>query len=121
MVNGGIKSINEAKQHLYHLDGVMIGPEDYQNLALLTQVDLEFFDKGNQVTDPTVSVQVMYPYIERELKYGTYLDQITSHMLGIFQAIPGASQWRPHFTESANKKGANITVVKEALEFITGK
>lgn len=46
VVNGGIKNIDEAKQHLHHLDGVMIGREAYQNPALLTQVDVEFLTKG---------------------------------------------------------------------------
>ncbi|QLK87767.1 tRNA dihydrouridine(20/20a) synthase DusA [Arsenophonus endosymbiont of Aphis craccivora] len=121
VVNGGIKSINQAKQHLHHLDGVMIGREAYQNPALLTQVDVEFFDQSNLVIDPIVAVQAMYPYIERELKQGTYLGHITRHMLGIFQAIPGARQWRRHLSENAHKKGADVTVVKQALEFITGK
>ncbi|MFS1539883.1 MAG: tRNA dihydrouridine(20/20a) synthase DusA [Candidatus Phlomobacter fragariae] len=121
VVNGGIKRIDEAKQHLQHLDGVMIGREAYQNPALLTQVDFEFFDQRNLVIDPIVAVQAMHSYIERELKQGTYLGHITRHMLGIFQGIPGARQWRRHLSENVHKKGADVTVVKQALEFITGK
>lgn len=121
VINGGIKTIDEAKQHLQHLDGVMIGREAYQNPLLLTQVDAQLFGQGNEVTDPIAAVQAMYPYIERQLKQETYLGHITRHMLGIFQGIPGARRWRRHLSENANKKGADVTVVKQALEFIIGK
>ncbi len=32
-INGGIKSLEEAKAHLQHMDGVMVGREAYQNLV----------------------------------------------------------------------------------------
>ena len=121
VINGGIKTIDEAKQHLQHLDGVMIGRETYQNPLLLTEVDAQLFGQGNGVADPIAVVQAMYPYIERQLKQETYLGHITRHMLGIFQGIPGARRWRRHLSENAHKKGADVTVVKRALEFIIGK
>lgn len=65
---------------------------------------LNFFDQRSLVIDPIIAVQTMYPYIERELKQGTYLGHITRHMLGIFQAIPGARQWRRHLSENAHKR-----------------
>ncbi len=42
-INGGIKSLEEAKLHLQHMDGVMVGREAYQNPGLLTSVDREIF------------------------------------------------------------------------------
>ncbi len=38
-VNGRVKSLEEAKLHLQHLDGVMIEREAYQNPYLLAEVD----------------------------------------------------------------------------------
>ena len=38
-INGGIKSLDEAKTHLAHMDGVMVGREAYQNPGILTTVD----------------------------------------------------------------------------------
>lgn len=52
----------------------------------------------------------MYPYIERELSQGTYLGHVTRHMLGLFQGIPGARQWRRYLSENAHKAGADINV-----------
>jgi tRNA-dihydrouridine synthase A len=40
-INGGIKSLEEAKAHLEHMDGVMVGREAYQNPGILASVDRE--------------------------------------------------------------------------------
>lgn len=120
-INGGIKSLAEAKTHLQYMDGVMIGREAYQNPSILTHVDRELFDIQAPIADPINAVRAMYPYIEQELSEGTYLGHITRHMLGIFQGIPGARQWRRHLSENAHKKGADLTVLEHALEFVLTK
>lgn len=114
-VNGGIKSLAEAQTHLAYLDGVMVGREAYQNPGLLTAVDREIFKMESAKPDPVDVVRAMYPYIERELAQGTYLGHITRHMLGLFQGIPGARQWRRHLSENAHKAGAGVAVVEYAL------
>ncbi len=45
-INGGIKSLEEAKAHLQHMDGVMVGREAYQNPGILAAVDREIFVFG---------------------------------------------------------------------------
>lgn len=42
-INGGIKSLEEAKEHLRHMDGVMVGREAYQNPGILAAVDRRFW------------------------------------------------------------------------------
>ncbi len=84
-INGGIKSLDEAKAHLEHMDGVMVGREAYQNPGILATVDREIFGVEGADTDPVAVVRAMYPYIERELSHGTYLGHITRHMLGLFR------------------------------------
>ncbi|MCC8367753.1 tRNA dihydrouridine(20/20a) synthase DusA [Xenorhabdus sp. PB61.4] len=118
-INGGIKTLEEAKQHLKHVDGVMIGREAYQNPSILAHVDRELFDQNAQVTNTVDAVKALYPYIEQELSNGTYLGHITRHILGIFQGIPGARQWRRHLSENAHKPGSDIMVVEKALEMVT--
>ncbi len=66
-INGGIKSLEEAKEHLRHMDGVMVGREAYQNPGILASVDREIFGADTTDTDPVAVVRAMYPYIEREL------------------------------------------------------
>ncbi len=66
-INGGIKSLEEAKEHLRHMDGVMVGREAYQNPGILAAVDREIFGADTTDADPVAVVRAMYPYIEREL------------------------------------------------------
>lgn len=66
-INGGIKSLEEAKEHLRHMDGVMVGREAYQNPGILAAVDREIFGADTTDADPVTVVRAMYPYIEREL------------------------------------------------------
>jgi len=47
IINGGIKSVSAIKQHLQHVDGVMIGREAYQNPAFLMAIDKAFYDGGS--------------------------------------------------------------------------
>lgn len=120
-LNGGVKSLAEAKLHLQHLDGVMMGREAYQNPGLLAQVDSELFGSTAPAADPLAVVRSLYPYIEAELAKGTYLGHITRHILGLFQGIPGARQWRRHLSENAHKPGAGVPVVEAALAFVADK
>ncbi|OWF80122.1 tRNA dihydrouridine(20/20a) synthase DusA [Yersinia kristensenii] len=118
-INGGVKTLAEAKEHLKHLDGVMMGREAYQNPTILTQVDRELFDPNAPVVDSVKAIEALYPYIEQELSRGAYLGHITRHILGIFQGIPGARQWRRHLSENAHKPGADVSVVEQALALVT--
>ncbi|SEG73601.1 tRNA dihydrouridine(20/20a) synthase DusA [Vibrio hangzhouensis] len=114
-VNGGVKTLEESLQHLQHLDGVMIGREAYQNPYILAQVDQLIFGLDTPVKKRKQIVEEMYPYIERQLANGSYLGHISRHMIGLFQAMPGARQWRRYISENAHKKGAGIEVLETAL------
>jgi tRNA-dihydrouridine synthase A len=120
-INGGVKSLEEAKAHLQHMDGVMMGREAYQNPGLLARVDRELFGSDAAAVDPVAVVRAMYPYIENELAKGAYLGHITRHMLGLFQGIPGARQWRRHLSENAHKPGADVRVLEAALALVADK
>lgn len=114
-INGGIKTLEEAKEHLQHLDGVMIGREAYQSPYILASVDQELFGSDKPIKKRSDIVRAMYPYIEKELSKGTYLGHMTRHMLGLFQSMPGARQWRRYISENAHKKGSGLEVVETAL------
>ncbi|RSD30419.1 tRNA dihydrouridine(20/20a) synthase DusA [Vibrio pectenicida] len=117
-INGGVKMLEEAKEHLTYLDGVMVGREAYQNPYLLAQVDQDIFGLDTPVKKRTQVVEEMYPYIEKQLSNGAYLGHITRHMLGLFQNMPGARQWRRYISENAHKPGSGVEVVETALSKI---
>lgn len=117
-INGGIKTLEGALEHLNHLDGVMVGREAYQNPYLLAGVDQLIFGSDQPMKKRTQVVEDMYPYIERELSKGVFLNHISRHMIGLFQNMPGARQWRRYISENAHKTGAGIEVIQTALSKI---
>ncbi len=114
-VNGGVKTLEEAQQHLVHLDGVMVGREAYQNPYILALVDQHIFNLNTPVKKRSQVVEEMYPYIEKQLTNGASLGHISRHMIGLFQSMPGARQWRRYISENAHKQGAGIEVIEAAL------
>ncbi|MEC6825126.1 MULTISPECIES: tRNA dihydrouridine(20/20a) synthase DusA [Photobacterium] len=114
-INGGIKTFEEMEQHLKYMDGVMVGREAYQSPYLMAEVDQRLFGSNRPVMKRREVVEAMYPYIEQQLANGSYLGHITRHMLGLFQNMAGARQWRRYISENAHKPGAGIEVVQQAL------
>ncbi len=117
VLNGGIMSLAEAKQHLAHVDGVMLGRAAYHEPALLGRVDQELFGAPDGV-EPVEAVQAYLPYVRRQLAAGTHLAAMTRHMLGLFHGRPGARTWRRILTVEAVKPGAGVEVIERALDAI---
>lgn len=114
-INGGIKTLDDAKLHLAQLDGVMLGREVYQNPYILAQVDGELFGERYEVPSRHEVIRQLLPYIEQQLSQNTYLGNVIRHTLGIFQGLPGARAWRRHLSENAHKPGAGPEVVEAAM------
>jgi tRNA-dihydrouridine synthase A len=116
ILNGGIRRLEEAEEHLVQVDGVMLGREVYHNPWLLAEVDGRLYGDGHPLADRLAIAQAMFPYIEAQLAQGVHLKHITRHLLGLFQGQPGARAWRRHLSENAHRPGADLRVVEVALE-----
>jgi tRNA-dihydrouridine synthase A len=113
LINGGIGSLEEAQAHLAHVDGVMLGRAAYQTPAILLDVDAQFF--GDAPRDLSDAVAAYVDYVAARLEDGVPLNAMTKHMLGLFHGRPGARLFRRHLSENATRKGAGISVLREAL------
>jgi len=116
VLNGGIGTLDEAEEHLRHVDGVMLGRAAYQSPAILAEVDARLFGGEPRAVDEAVEAYV--EYVARKLKQGVPLNAMTRHMLGIFHGRRGARQFRRHLSENATRPGAGIDVLNEALAFV---
>jgi tRNA-dihydrouridine synthase A len=114
-INGGIRTLEAAAEHLRHVDGVMIGRAAYENPYILADADRRFFGGTQAPRERHAVVEAMLPYIEERLKQGAPLSAITRHMLGLFQGLPGARAWRRYLSENVHKPGAGPEVVSAAL------
>ncbi|MBY9065728.1 tRNA dihydrouridine(20/20a) synthase DusA [Hyphomonas sp. WL0036] len=114
ILNGGISTIDQCREHLGGFDGVMLGRAAYQTPDLLGHVDAELFGEGS-IVEPGDAVRAYEPYIAARLAEGTNLHAMTRHMLGLFAGKPGARQWRRTLSELGVKKGAGLDVLRAAL------
>lgn len=115
-INGGIGSIEAAREHLQFVDGVMMGRAAYQEPWRLLEVDPLLFGQPAPFASGKDALEALFPYIERELAEGTRLHAITRHILGLFHAVPGARAFRRHIAIHAVKPGAGIAVLRDALD-----
>ncbi len=115
VVNGGITTVEQARDHLDHVDAVMLGRAAYHTPWILAELEREFGVAAQAPANRREVVERMLPYIHRHLAAGGRLHQITRHMLGLFAACPGARQWRRTLSENAHRDGAGIEVLEEAL------
>ena len=118
ILNGGIKTLSACAEHCADFDGVMLGRAAYQTPSLLGEVDQTLFDPNAAIISPFDAVRLYRTYIEEQLDSGVRLSSITRHMLGLFNGMPGARQWRRTLSEKAPKPGADIAVLDEALEAV---
>lgn len=114
-INGGFKTLEQAREQLEFVDAVMIGRAAYDNPYLLARVDREIY--GEEVTPPTRSevAEAMFAYIDEWVGKGIKLNKITRHMLQLFSGQPGSRAWRRHLTEKSCRFGVGSEVVREAL------
>ncbi len=115
VLNGGIRSLEQARSGLAHLDGVMLGREAYQNPFALAEWERSLYGSAEPLPERAEIVRRLLPYVERELGDGTPLRAISRHILGLFNDQPGARAWRRHLSEAAHRPGAGAEVLLEAL------
>ena len=111
-INGGIKTVDEIAAHWQHTDGVMIGREAYQNPYLLVEARRLWGE--TDLPSRADILEAYLPFVERELAAGCPLNQITRHILGLFQGMPGGRRYRQVLSTRAHKPGAGIQVLLDA-------
>jgi tRNA-dihydrouridine synthase A len=106
IINGGIRSLDQARSLLTRLDGVMIGREAYQNPWMLAGADREIFGDQAQGRTRREVLEAFAYYAERQMAEGVPLSAMTRHVLGLFNGRPGARAWRRHISENAHRPEA---------------
>ena len=115
LLNGGVKTNAEIAEHLRHVDGVMVGREAYHNPWLMAEWDAAFYGDDSTAVSRQQVVDAMLPYIRARLAEGHKLRNIARHILGLFQGMPGARQWRRMLSDAKLLDGADETLLLQAL------
>ncbi len=119
VINGGIETLDDCEAQLGKLDGVMLGRSAYHNPWILAEVDSRFFGEPRQPRYREDIIEAILPYVENELSRGARLNQITRHLLGLYQEVPGAKRYRRLLSEQAHRPGAGADVLRAAVNEVT--
>lgn len=135
VLNGGIKTVEDIRDHLTWADGCMIGREAYTNPWFLTEFDAIVAEKlnveGNDISSiPGVSgrhpidglgksrldvIEGLKSYVDQELSAGNGLRNIIQSWLGLFHGQARSRLYRQVLSDSAKLKTNDWSVVEEAL------
>ncbi len=114
IINGGITNLDQVSDQLERVDGVMIGREAYHNPWILAEADRLIFGQPQSPLSRHQIVELLIPFIERELAKGMPINRITRHILGLFQGQPGARKWRRMLSEGSHLDGADSRLLRRA-------
>jgi tRNA-dihydrouridine synthase A len=121
VINGGIASLSEAREHLRFVDGVMLGRAAYQEPWRLLAADPELFGEAAPHAAMKGVFEAMIPYIEQQLGQGVRLHSIARHFVGAFHGVPGARAFRRYLAENGTKPGAGVNVLRDAIGLVDGR
>ena len=115
IINGGITSTDQIKNHLIKTDGVMIGRSAYHSPYLLADIEKEIFNNQNILSRQEVMEQLV-PYVKEEIKKGTRMNQIMRHTLGLFHGQTGSSFWKRYLSENMCVRDADVKKIDHIMD-----
>jgi tRNA-dihydrouridine synthase A len=93
-INGGIKTIDECKEHLKYVDGVMIGRAAYENPFLIKDIDTELYGIESSVNSKKSILNQYLDYVEEKLQEGHDLSRMMKHLFGLSRGDKFAKTFR---------------------------
>ena len=109
-INGGIETIEDIKNHLRHIDGVMIGRAFYHNPYLLAEANVLWDEPVPKRSDILTN---LYPHLHEQVAQGEPLSTMARHYLGLFQGLSGARKWRQALS---GKPSLTISDIEKAAD-----
>ena len=115
IINGGITSTNQIKEHLNKVDGVMVGRSIYHSPYILADIEKEIFNNKNVLSREEI-IKKLVPYVKDEIKKGTRMNQIMRHTLGLFHGQTGSSFWKRYLSENMCVRDADVKKIDHIMD-----
>ena len=115
IINGGITSTEQIKNHLIKVDGVMIGRSVYHSPYFLSEIEKEIYKNNNTPSRQEV-IENLIPYVKEETKKGTRLNQIMRHTLGLFHGQTGSNFWKRYLSENLCVRDADVKKIDHIMD-----
>jgi len=117
IINGGISTIEEIKNHLKLSDGVMIGRAIYQNPYFLVNIEQEIFKVVNNPSREEV-VEKLLKYLEKEVKLGTKVNHVMRHTVGLYHGQIGSKNWKRYLSDNMMARDSDFQKAKHIMNIV---
>lgn len=118
LVNGGIRTLDAAREHLKTFDGVMIGREAYHNPYFLAELHQAISDPDWAPPLRETVIEQYVAYAHARVAEGYPLRTIVRHAQGLYAGLPRVRSWRRFLSEQSARPAANADVLLEALRIV---
>ena len=115
IINGGVKTTEEIKNHLTKVDGVMIGRAVYHSPYFLADIEKEIF-KNENVPTRTEVMEHLIPYIQEQTSKGVQLNHIMRHTVGLFHGQSGSKTWKQYLSKNMCIRDADLQKVNHIMD-----
>ena len=118
IVNGGVRKVEEVRDHLTAFDGVMIGREAYHNPYFLAELEQTICDPGWSPPSREEVIERYAAYAHARVAEGHRLRTIVRHAQGLYAGLPRVRSWRRYLSEQAAEPAANADLLLDALRIV---
>jgi tRNA-dihydrouridine synthase A len=115
IINGGIKTTADLKDHLSKVDGAMIGRAIYHSPYFLAEIEKDIFNNDNVPTRSEV-MEKLIPYIQEQTSNGIQLNHIMRHTVGLFHGQNGSRIWKQYLSKNMCIRDADLQKVNHIMD-----
>ena len=115
IINGGIKTTEDIKEHLSKVDGAMIGRAIYHSPYFLAEIERDIFNNENVPTRSEV-MEKLIPYIQEQTSKGVQLNHIMRHTVGLFHGQNGSRTWKQYLSKNMCIRDADLQKVNHIMD-----
>lgn len=115
-INGGITTIDQCKEQLTKVDGVMLGRAVIDDPYIMCSVDKELFGTGSdEIMSREQVIEEVIKLGEEIVAEGRPVHLLYRHILGLFNGCPNSRLFRRYMSEHMTKMGASPIVAAHAV------
>ncbi len=93
-INGGITSIEDAKNHLNYVDSAMLGRAIYHQPYLLAEVDKNIYQQNVDIISREQILLDFIEYMQIQQDEDVPIRSMTRHILGLYHAQPNSKKFK---------------------------
>ena len=116
VLNGGVKTIADAKAESEGLDGVMLGRAAYHDPWILREIDEVFYGGESFTASREDIVGDLIAYAQRKQMHDRSTKALIRHIMGLYAGRPGARLWRRTLSEGISSGAKPADIIRMGAE-----